>query len=111
MAVGEVSDGLPDWVSSDARGVLPFAYESTGVETRFTNTLDPDPRSRQVFWFHRPETLAGWIDERDATSVGADAARIGCGTCPSLVTPACGRRRRARSATSRSRWRITARGR
>jgi type I restriction enzyme R subunit len=41
-----------------ARVPLPFAYESTGVETRFTNGLDPEPRSRPVFAFHRPETLA-----------------------------------------------------
>ena len=26
---------------------LPFLYESTGVETRFTNRLDPEPRSRR----------------------------------------------------------------
>ncbi len=36
---------------------LPFHYESTGVETQFTNRLDPDPRSRRVFAFHRPEEL------------------------------------------------------
>ena len=36
---------------------LPFAYESTGTETRFTNGLDPYPRSREVFTFHRPEEL------------------------------------------------------
>ncbi len=39
---------------------LPFLYESTGVETYFTNGLDPDPRSRRVFAFHRPETLRDW---------------------------------------------------
>ena len=27
-------------------GSLPFTYMSTGIETRFTNALDPDPRSR-----------------------------------------------------------------
>lgn len=42
---------------------LPFRYESTGVETFFTNTLEPTPRSRQVFAFHRPETLAEWAQE------------------------------------------------
>ena len=36
---------------------LPFAYESTGVITRFTNGLEPDYRSREVFSFHRPEEL------------------------------------------------------
>ncbi len=56
-------DGLPDEVPTAVEGALPFAYESTGAETRFTNTLDPDAASRPVFWFHRPETLAGWLDE------------------------------------------------
>src|SRR5664279_3839096 len=39
---------------------LPFIYESTGAQTRFTNGYDPDARSRDVFTFHRPETLAEW---------------------------------------------------
>jgi type I restriction enzyme, R subunit len=52
--------GLPDDLSAPRRP-LPFAYESTGVETRFTNLLDPESRSRSVFAVHRPETLADWI--------------------------------------------------
>ncbi len=32
---------------------LPFAYESTGVETYFRSLKDPQPRSRRVFAFHR----------------------------------------------------------
>ena len=40
---------------------LPFIYESTGAETRFTNGYDPEARSRRVFTFHRPETLAEWL--------------------------------------------------
>ncbi|MEX1116015.1 MAG: DEAD/DEAH box helicase family protein [Akkermansiaceae bacterium] len=36
---------------------LPFLYEATGVLTRFTDQRDPKPRSREVFSFHRPETL------------------------------------------------------
>ena len=47
---------LPAWLRP-----LPFAYESTGVETRFTNGQDPEPRSRPVFAFHRPETLIEWL--------------------------------------------------
>jgi type I restriction enzyme R subunit len=39
---------------------LPFAYESTGSETRFINRLDPNPASRGMFAFHRPETLIEW---------------------------------------------------
>jgi type I restriction enzyme R subunit len=56
-------DGLPDWVTATLSGFLPFCYESTGTETHFTDTLDPDPRSRSVFWFHKPETLARWLWE------------------------------------------------
>src|SRR5437870_4022640 len=54
--------GLPD-VPPAWRKPLPFLYESTGVETYFTNGLDPEPRSRRVFSFHRPETLAAWVRE------------------------------------------------
>jgi type I restriction enzyme R subunit len=39
---------------------LCFAYESTGEITRFTDFRDPLPRSREVFSFHRPETLNFW---------------------------------------------------
>lgn len=39
----------------------PFVYESTGTITRFTDYRDPKPRGRNVFWFHRPETIAEWI--------------------------------------------------
>ncbi|MFA5412644.1 MAG: type I restriction-modification enzyme R subunit C-terminal domain-containing protein [Candidatus Micrarchaeia archaeon] len=42
---------------------LPFAYESTGVETFFRDKRDPDARSRQVFAFHRPETLLEWAND------------------------------------------------
>ena len=47
---------LPAW-----RRPLPFLYESTGAETRFTNGLDPEPRAHAVFAFHRPEMLAAWL--------------------------------------------------
>ncbi|WP_319578343.1 type I restriction-modification enzyme R subunit C-terminal domain-containing protein [uncultured Methanospirillum sp.] len=42
---------------------LPFAYESSGVETFFRSEQDPEPRSRRVFGFHRPETLRSWAKE------------------------------------------------
>ena len=44
----------------------PFAYESTGVETFFRSLKDPHPRSRRVFTFHRPETLAEWAAEESS---------------------------------------------
>jgi len=56
-------DGLPDEIPTATEGALPFVYESTGAETRFTNALDPDAASRRVFSFHRPETLARWLAE------------------------------------------------
>jgi type I restriction enzyme R subunit len=52
--------GVPDELDVPYRP-LPFLYESTGIETQFTNGLDPDPRSREVFAIHRPETLADWL--------------------------------------------------
>ena len=41
------SEGLPPALPSWSRP-LPFAYQSTGVETHFTNGLDPEPRSRAL---------------------------------------------------------------
>jgi type I restriction enzyme R subunit len=54
---GRYAQGLPASLPAWLRP-LPFVYESTGVETHFTNGLDPAPRARNVFAFHRPETLA-----------------------------------------------------
>jgi type I restriction enzyme R subunit len=54
------SEGLPAHLPAPVRP-LPFCYQSTGVETRFTCGLDPEPRSRRVFHFYRPETLATWM--------------------------------------------------
>ncbi|MBN2597593.1 MAG: DEAD/DEAH box helicase family protein [Marinifilaceae bacterium] len=42
---------------------LPFVYESTGTLTRFTDYRDPKPRGRNVFSFHRPETMAKWLKQ------------------------------------------------
>ncbi len=50
-----IGKGLPRYGKEGS--ALPFAYESTGVRTQFTNALDPKPRSREVFAFHRPEEL------------------------------------------------------
>ena len=53
---GRYAQGLPDALPAWRRP-LPFLFESTGVETQFTNGLDPQPRSRRVFAFFRPELL------------------------------------------------------
>ena len=44
---------------------LPFAYESTGTETFFRDMRDPDPRSRRVFAFHKPEAFHDWLLQGD----------------------------------------------
>ena len=64
---------LPAW-----RRPLPFLFESTGAETQFTNCLDPQPRSRGVFAFFRPELLALWL----RTAVPASANHLAPGTLP-----------------------------
>jgi type I restriction enzyme R subunit len=56
------SEGLPDALPAYRRP-LPFLYESTGKETYFTNLLDPEPRSREVLTFHRPETHREWLQQ------------------------------------------------
>lgn len=60
---GYASAGLK-WVSNNEP--LPFLYESTGVITRFTDARDPKPRSREVFIFHRPETLREWLAQGES---------------------------------------------
>ncbi len=61
--------GLPRWSNP-----LPFAYQSTGVETRFTNGLDPNPRSRPVFAFHKPDLLAEWLAYSKASDLAEKEA-------------------------------------
>ena len=73
-------DGLPRW-----HNPLPFAYQSTGAETRFTNGLDPEPRSRPVFAFHKPGQLADWlklISPAPATHTGSSASRHAIALAP-----------------------------
>lgn len=87
-------DGLPAWQEP-----LPFAYQSTGAETRFTNGLDPEPRARSTFSFHRPDTLAQWLDAaahevreapRPITSTAALPSWPACAICPGSSRKACG---------------------
>ena len=60
---------------------LAFLYESTGDETMFTDGFDPEPRSRSVVSFHRPETLARWlrhwVDDAEGGSLRARLGRLG----------------------------------
>jgi type I site-specific restriction endonuclease len=62
---GQYAKNLPDFLNGPLTGHLPFLYESTGIETYFRDERDPHPRLRRVFAFHRPETLAKWLEEPD----------------------------------------------
>lgn len=55
-------ENLPYFLKTS--GILLFLYESTGVETFFRDERDPEPGSRRVFSFHRPETLAAYLAEK-----------------------------------------------
>jgi type I restriction enzyme R subunit len=50
------TEGLPQNLPAH-KLPLPFAYESTGTVTQFTNYLEDDARSREVFSFHKPDEL------------------------------------------------------
>ena len=86
----------PDWLPSfTVDGALPFGYESTGSETRFTCGLDPVPASRRVFSFHRPETLGRWVDsysqrQQLGTFVDYPTLRYGVQHLPQLEPDAPG---------------------
>jgi type I restriction enzyme, R subunit len=47
-----------------------FGYESTGELTHFTDFRDPKPRARDVFSFHRPETLLQWSLQEQSLRAG-----------------------------------------
>ncbi len=69
ITLGAVADQTGRYLTSRLKYVkvdgtqLCFGYESTGVETFFRNTRDPEPRSRRLFAFHRPETLLSWWEQ------------------------------------------------
>ena len=77
------STGLPDNLPAHQRP-LPFLYESTGAETQFTNRLDPEPRSRLVFSFHTPGTLAKWIGSSETPGTAPQGVSEAAGDYPAV---------------------------
>jgi type I restriction enzyme R subunit len=63
LQADKYATGLPAGLNPPVHP-LPFLYLSTGVETRFINGLDPDPKTRAISanlpHIHRPATLAEW---------------------------------------------------
>ena len=53
------------WIPQRWADPLPFTYESTGIETNFTDQRDPDARSRPVFAFHRADHLLELVQQPD----------------------------------------------
>lgn len=60
---GRYANSKFKYISVDYR--IRFAYEATGELTRFTDYDDQKYRSRDVFSFHRPETLKALLAQRD----------------------------------------------
>lgn len=56
-----------------------FEYVASGTEILFRDHADPAPRSRSVFFFHRPETLRRWLSE-------AETIRSRLNAMPALIT-------------------------
>lgn len=61
--------GLPDSLPHYQKP-LRFAYESTGVETLFRDLRDPEPRSRNLFAFFKPETLREYLAQERTLRAG-----------------------------------------
>ncbi len=70
-------DGLPKW-----HNPLLFSYQSTGIETRFTNGMDPEPRSRRLFAFHRPEVLGELLESKNFLDNLCNFSKIGLASHP-----------------------------
>ncbi len=69
------SEGIPEALPAPRRP-LPFLYQSTGIETRFTNLLEPNASSRAIFSFHRPETLSEWLSDELTSPASTFKARL-----------------------------------
>jgi type I restriction enzyme, R subunit len=68
----------PEWLGVDPKK-RRFEYVASDTEILFRDHADPDPRSRRVFAFHRPETLRRWLSE-------AETLRARLRQLPPLVT-------------------------
>ena len=61
---GRYANSKFKWVKTDYS--IRFAYEATGKIVRFTDYADIKCRSREVFSFHRPETLQKLLKQPDS---------------------------------------------
>ena len=77
------SEGIPEALPAPVPALCHSCYQSTGIETRFTNLLEPDASSRGIFSFHTAGhafALAGgrtgrpWFYSQGASGYHAAAA-------------------------------------
>ncbi len=61
---GKYAEGLREGMAAYGPA-LYFSYETTGTVTQFTNALEPDARSREIFAFHRPEELIRLVRKKE----------------------------------------------
>ena len=114
------SRGKPRSTSTGSRTTSSAALEGASMpfastnrrwteDAVYENTLDPEPTSREVFSFHRLYGDARRVDRRRAPDIPKrpDPAPPPSSACHHSTLGASGRRRRGRSAISRSRSRRT----
>ncbi|MDH5328106.1 MAG: DEAD/DEAH box helicase family protein [Gammaproteobacteria bacterium] len=69
--LGEVFSQSRRYATSNSKHIerwmerLPFTYEATNHEIRFCDWRDPYTRSRNIYFFHRPETLLTWVQQEN----------------------------------------------
>jgi type I restriction enzyme R subunit len=70
-SLSSAADQSDRYMASDPKYIpvdvthIRFAYESTGIRTLFRDIKDTKNRSREVYSFHRPETLLDWVKDDD----------------------------------------------
>jgi type I restriction enzyme R subunit len=69
-AAGWAVQGRPEMNLGAARGVAVREFPP------YTDGRDPQPRSRGVFAFHRPETLLEWVREVETQNFASLRARL-----------------------------------
>ena len=94
LQADKYATGLPAGLNPPVNP-LPFLYVGTGVDTRFINGLDPDPKSRRISHLahiHQPETLGEWLRAetldawvRRPRSEGGGVYSVAAGTRPSSL--------------------------
>jgi type I restriction enzyme, R subunit len=64
QASGYITEA-PEWLGVDPKQ-RRFEYVASETEILFRDHRDPEPRSRRLFAFHRPETLSRWLGEPES---------------------------------------------